>query len=203
MKDLLPSYIDGICSEDTVKAIEEHIPHCEDCKQTLKTMQQQTDYVQTLPEEIEKAITPFKKINKKRRIQVIKAIVMTFLTTFFIMVVGNFVYQEVGVVHQFFTPIARADVHVELEDMDEWQSIYFEDKKYLIFDSIFWKKQITNSAHNGSNILLRVKDENGLVVVDELKIEPGTGIKLDSLKKGEKYFFEIKTTQRRTFVNAS
>lgn len=197
IKDLLPSYIDKICSEDTVKAVEEHIQHCEECKQTLKKMQQQTDFVQTIPEEVKKAIKPLKKINKKRRIQVIAAIVMTFMIT----VVGGFVIEEVEPVRQIFFPIIRADVFVDIEDMEEWQSIYFNDKKYMIFDSVFWKKEIINSAGNGSNILLRVKDENGQIVVDELKISPGRSVKLDSLKRGEKYHFEFKTKQKRTFIN--
>ncbi|MGE7921309.1 anti-sigma factor family protein, partial [Viridibacillus sp. NPDC093762] len=110
IKDLLPLYIDGVCSEYTVKAIEEHIQHCEECKQTLKRLQQQTEYVQMIPEEVKKAITPFKKINTKRRIQVITAIVMTFLMTFFITTVGYLVYQDVGVVHDFFSPKVTAVV---------------------------------------------------------------------------------------------
>ncbi len=31
IKDLLPSYIDEICSGDTAKAVEEHTEHCEEC----------------------------------------------------------------------------------------------------------------------------------------------------------------------------
>lgn len=211
IKDLLPSYIDGICSEDTVQVIEEHLPKCEDCKQTLKTMQQQTDYVQTIPEEVAKAITPFKKINKKGRIQVIKAIVMTFLMTFFILTVGNLVYQDVGVVNQFFTPLKFGSVIVESpEDMGEWERVVFPDKSgmvydkdYLIYDSIFWKKKITNHASNEIDVLLRVKDEAGLIVVDELKIPAGTSVKLDSLKKNKKYYFEIIAKQERYTITAS
>lgn len=211
IKDLLPSYIDGICSEETVKAIEEHIQDCEDCKQTLKRMQQQTEYIQTIPKEVEKAITPFKKINKKRRIQVITAIVMTFLMTFFIMVVGNFVYQEVGVVNQFFSPLKFGSVIVDSpEDMGDWERVVFlstdglvYDKDYLIYDSVFWKKKITNHANNEIDVLLRVKDEAGLVVVDELKIPAGTSVKLDSLKKNEKYYFEIIAKQDRYTITAS
>lgn len=63
-------------------------------------------------------------------------------------------------------------------------------------------KEIINNENNGSGILLRGKDENGLVV-GGLNISPGTGAKLDSLKKGGKYFFEIKTTQRKTLINAT
>ncbi|MGF9978009.1 zf-HC2 domain-containing protein [Viridibacillus arvi] len=209
IKDLLPSYIDEICSEDTAKLVEDHVQHCEECKQTLKRLQQQTDYDQMISEEVKKAITPFKKINSKRRIQVITAIVMTSLMTFFITTVGYLVYQDVGVVHDFFSPKVSTVVDVE-DDSEEWQSVNFNDKNYLIFDSVFWKKSIVNAGSNEidsgneteSDILLRVKDVNGKVIVDEIQVKPATSVKLDGLKKNEKYFFEIKAPQGRFFINA-
>lgn len=201
IKDLLPSYIDGICSEDTVKVVEDHVQHCEECRMCLDRMQQQTAYVQQQPKEVEKAITPFKKINKKRRIHVITAIVMTFLMTCFITTVGYFVYQDVGVVHDFFSPKVTAIVVVE-DDSEEWQSISFNDKNYLIYDRVFWKKSIVNSANNESDIFLRVKDVNGKVVVDEIQVMSGTSVELSGLKKNEKYFFEIKAPQGKFIINA-
>jgi len=205
IKDLLPSYIDDICSEDTTKLVEEHIQHCEECKMCLNRMQQQTSYVQQKPIEIEKAITPFKKINKKRRIQVITSIFITF----FITTVGYLVYENVGVVHDYFSPMVTAVVDVE-DDSEEWQSLNFNDKNFLIYDRIFWKKSIVNAASNESdsgsesesNILLRVKDVNGKVVVDEIQVKSGKSVKLEGLKKNEKYFFEIKAPQGRFFINA-
>ncbi|QOV11513.1 anti-sigma factor family protein [Viridibacillus arvi] len=209
IKDLLPSYIDEICSEDTAKLVEGHVQHCDECRQTLKRLQQQMDYVQMVPEEVKKAITPFKKINTKRRIQVIKAIVMTFLMTFFITTVGYFLYQDVGVVHDFFSPKVTAVVDLE-DDTQEWQNLKFNDKNYLIYDRVFWKKSIVNAGSNDidngndteSDILLRVKDVNGKVIVDEIQVKSGKSVKLDGLKKNEKYFFEIKAPQGRFFINA-
>ena len=201
IKDLLPSYTDGISSEDTVKVVADHVKHCEECRMCLNRMQQQTAYVQQQPKEVEKAITPFKKINKKRQIQVITAIVITFLMTFFITTVGYFVYQDVGVVHDFFSPKVTAIVVVE-DDSEEWQSISFNDKNYLIYDRVFWKKSIVNSANNESDILLRVKDVNGKVVVDEIQVMSGTSVELSGLKKNEKYFFEIKAPQGKFIINA-
>ena len=40
INDLMPSYIDNICSKETVAAIEEHIEHCQECKETMQLMQQ-------------------------------------------------------------------------------------------------------------------------------------------------------------------
>lgn len=188
IKDLLPSYVDGICSEDTIEIVKEHLHNCEECKTHLTMMQ--TDYVEPIPEQVRDAISPFKKVNKKRRIQVVTATVLTFILT----VIGALVIQNVGVVNQIFYPMVSANVVVDSEDIkEEWENLYFENQKYLIYESVFWKKEITNHANNKSEILLRVKNEEGKILIDELKISPGTSVKLENLKNNEKYFFEFKT----------
>ena len=89
------------------------------------------------------------------------------------------------------------------DSMEEWERISFNDENDLTFDSIFWDKDITNHANSASDIQLRVKDINGDIVVDEFQISPGKSTKLDGLKNGEKYFFEIKAIQGRFFINAT
>lgn len=153
----------------------------------------------------EEAKEPFKRINKKRRFQVIAASLLTFL----IMIISYQVVQNVVVVNQFFFPIAHGIVNIT-DDGEEWQSLNFNEENYLIYDRVFWKKSIVNTVSNSidsgneieSDILLRVKDVNGKVVVDEIQIKSGQSVKLDSLKKNEKYFFEIKASQGRYFINA-
>lgn len=197
IKGLLPSYINGICSDDTVKVIEEHLQHCEECKQMLKKMQEQTNYTQKIPEEVKDTITPLKKINKKHRIQVIAAIVMTFILT----IVAAFVIQEVEAVRQILFPTVTADVNVT-DDTEEWEKVYFGDHDYLVFDSIFFKKEIVNSAYSERDIVLRIKDANNNVLLDEILIPSGTSIDLDELKRNEKYIVEMKAPQGRFFINA-
>lgn len=200
IKDLLPSYIDGICSEETVAAIEKHIEHCQGCKDIMQMMQQPT--VQIVETNVEAAKEPFKRINKKRRLQVITAILMTFMIT----IIGYQVVQNVGVVHQFFFPMAMAIADIT-DDKEEWQSISFSSnlinyQDYLIYDSLFWNKEVVNDANNESDMLLRVKDEKGNVIIDETLISPGKSVKLDGLKRNEKYFFEIKAPQGSFSINA-
>jgi len=203
IKDLLPSYIDDICSEDTRKVVEEHLAQCEKCQLSLKRMQQQTEYIQQMPEEAKKAISPLKKINKKRRIQVLVAIVFTFIIT----IISMLIVQEVSAVNQIFFPKKSAIVVVD--SMEVWEKIHFNDndagtktKDYLIYNSIFWNKKIVNTAGSPSDITLRVKDEDGNIVVDELLVQPGTSVKVDSLKNNKKYYFEIKAKKGRFFINA-
>jgi predicted anti-sigma-YlaC factor YlaD len=39
IKDLLPLYLDGVCSNDSKAAIEEHLTGCDNCKSELQAMQ--------------------------------------------------------------------------------------------------------------------------------------------------------------------
>ena len=45
VKDLIPLYIDGCCSEESEKAVEEHIRDCSDCKKLLEDMKSPSDIV--------------------------------------------------------------------------------------------------------------------------------------------------------------
>lgn len=38
--DLLPSYVDGICSEQTKQCIEEHIENCQDCREKIRILKE-------------------------------------------------------------------------------------------------------------------------------------------------------------------
>jgi len=41
IKDLLPVYHDGICSNDSKMMIEEHLAHCDSCKVELQAMDEE------------------------------------------------------------------------------------------------------------------------------------------------------------------
>lgn len=45
VKDLIPLYIDGCCSEESEKAVEEHIRDCDDCKRLLEDMKSSSDVI--------------------------------------------------------------------------------------------------------------------------------------------------------------
>lgn len=45
VKDLIPLYIDGCCSEESEKIVEEHIRDCDDCKKLLEDMKSPSDIV--------------------------------------------------------------------------------------------------------------------------------------------------------------
>ena len=58
-KDLIPLYLDGCCSDESRKIVEQHLNQCDSCKSTLKDMQ--TPVTQAV--KAEKPIVKFKKIN--------------------------------------------------------------------------------------------------------------------------------------------
>lgn len=200
IQDLLPSYIDGICSEDTAIEVETHTESCTYCNQTLQMMQQPTQHI--VETNVEEAKEPFKRINKKRRLQVIVASLLTCM----IMIIGYQVFQNVGVVHQYFSPMVHGIVNIT-DDSEEWRSIGFshnsiDQQDFIQYDSIFWKKKVVNDANNESDVLLRVKDEQGNIIIDEFLISPGKSAELEKLKKYQKYYFEIKAPEGRYSINA-
>lgn len=200
IKDLMPSYIDSICSKETVAAIEEHIEHCQECKGTMHLMVQPP--VKKNETNVAAAKEPFKRINKKRRFQILTAIIITFMLT----IIGSLVVGNVGVVKDFFFPKVSAIVNIE-DDMKNWQSVIFSDfhfneQDYLIYGHLFGEKRIVNDANSENDVILRVKDEKGNIIIDEFQISPGKSIKLKNLKRGEKYFLEIKAPPGRFFINA-
>ncbi len=66
IKDLLPLYIDGVCSEDSKNAVEEHIKTCEDCKRELEDYRGEISAVERQEEEVIKKISSRWKKSKTK-----------------------------------------------------------------------------------------------------------------------------------------
>lgn len=68
IKDLLPLYCDGICSEESKKTVEEHLQSCADCKEELRLMNSKIDSVNVSENDeriVKAAATAWKKGKKK------------------------------------------------------------------------------------------------------------------------------------------
>ena len=63
VRDLLPSYADGIAGEETAAAVERHMAECEECRAALHRMKEPED---AAPPE-EKEIDYLKKVRSRRR----------------------------------------------------------------------------------------------------------------------------------------
>ncbi len=83
IRDLLPGYIDGLTSETSNAAIEEHLKECEECRKYLEVMKKEIvseQYIERSKEEIKEDIKPFRKIKKEMRKKTITAVVIVLIT---------------------------------------------------------------------------------------------------------------------------
>ena len=64
IRDLLPSYVDGLTSAESNREIETHMEGCEPCRKILKQMQEE---VQEKAPKTKRKINPFRKFNRRMR----------------------------------------------------------------------------------------------------------------------------------------
>lgn len=62
IRDLLPSYVDGLTSEESNREITAHVAECAPCKEILEQMQEK---MQTKEEKEGRKINPFRKFNRR------------------------------------------------------------------------------------------------------------------------------------------
>lgn len=73
IRDLLPSYVDGLTSEESNQEITAHVAECASCKEILEQMQEE---VQAKEEKEGRKINPFRKFNRRMRRAVAMAVVI-------------------------------------------------------------------------------------------------------------------------------
>ena len=193
IKDLLPLYADGVVSEDTRRIVAEHLENCVDCQKIYENMTSQV----AIPIENAKPLKNFKQSWKKKKIVIALTSVIITLT---IIGSGYLVYANVGVVHDFFSPKMWVNMRNE-EPFAEWQQLQIGESGYLNFDSIFYSKEIVLDANSSAEAVFRIFDQAGNLVLDNLTLEPGTSVSLDSLERNTNYLIEVKSTGEAIFVN--
>lgn len=83
VEDLLPLYIDNVCSEESKELVEEHLGECESCSAKLKSQRDDLIVSEDVIRENLKSKRPFKKIKRNGAIGFISTvicIVLIFLT---------------------------------------------------------------------------------------------------------------------------
>ena len=72
IKDLLPLYVDGVCSEESKQLVEEHLKNCHDCQEYLKELKFD------IKEDKESEVNVFKKFAKMINFKIIRnAVIIT------------------------------------------------------------------------------------------------------------------------------
>lgn len=66
-RDLLPLYVEDLCSEETKNAVKEHMEHCESCQGVYSSLKAPVEEAVGQLEQEEAPIEPMKKVKKKIR----------------------------------------------------------------------------------------------------------------------------------------
>lgn len=109
--------IDNICSEESVKEIEEHLKNCESCKATLKNYKEEINVGKEVDFDL-KDIDPFKKIRAElKRVRITNIILGTVLSLIAIIIgllsIGEI--TESGFIPSFSTARASIDAKSKTE----------------------------------------------------------------------------------------
>jgi Putative zinc-finger len=65
VRDLLPSYIDHLCSQDSIHFIEEHLNSCKKCREVLESMKNNVDFSNNMDEVYKVEVKrPFQKVSR-------------------------------------------------------------------------------------------------------------------------------------------
>lgn len=99
IKDLLPLYQDGICSDESRKIVEEHLQSCDECRELLDNMNQTIDVSGNMDkyEEIADLKKLSKKWNRKMILSMLKgAFSALIMVAIVLIIIYNFIGIKVG-----------------------------------------------------------------------------------------------------------
>lgn len=133
IQDLLPSYIDGLTSEESNKLIEEHLADCSDCRDYLSAMKEEV--ATPTAAKNQKEIRPFRKLKRQMKKRIVMAAGIAVLICAAIFGGGAWYYGRTwiaessdvtmsidaagGVVTLKFTPEEGKTLYVEEDDKED------------------------------------------------------------------------------------
>jgi Putative zinc-finger len=189
VQDLLPNYIDGLTSDLTHTALDEHLSSCPDCRKVLDTMTKETKEMKVVPL---KQINFLKKIKRKQWTNAIYSVlfsVMLFIGAFFLFGTRDFpvsssnveisdVYQmsdrsihysiSANVQNYVSTTSTYNDGNVEVTRIYEHRRLYSDGNKQLVSLPERWVPLIhTNSSKETTSIYYEGEDKNDRIVIWE------------------------------------
>lgn len=125
IRDLFPSYIDGLTSKESNQAIEEHLEGCRECRRYLEEMQREIASEELTQEERkkrQKEIQPLRKVRKVNLRKIGIAVLITSIICFVMSGVFAF-YSEWGQTADY------DDVRISYEKTGEVVTIEFHPKR--------------------------------------------------------------------------
>lgn len=125
--------------------------------------------------------------------------VVTTLLAVCIIITSYSVYQNVGIVHDFFSPMQTTSFDTTSK---QWQDTNTgKNIKYLQLQGPFWNKQITNVTDNPGTIDVKILNQSGNKVIQQIKIKSGDSKKISHIKLGTKYRVKITAPKGEYFIN--
>ena len=191
IRDLLPLYVDDVCSETSKRLVVEHVKNCENCRKILESLRVDISSAQPdiAPTDGKAPRNPFLKVKRKQRISVAVAVVVTILfMTILWMLIDN-----VGFLHQLVFENSSYSVSID-NNNDAWTEIGEFKSSSLLF-----KHEITNDANSAGGCHIRIKRGDDLVL-DDYYVENGKSFSAE-LERGEEYTIEIKADEGQYFIN--
>jgi predicted anti-sigma-YlaC factor YlaD len=138
IKDLMPSYIDNLLSEDSQGLVEEHLAECEICKAYYETLKGDDDIFEAAAEELHvDEIQPLKKIKKKMNrktlivslISVLCAAAVAYGVYFALFEIDSYVpYEEAGI-----RVSETGEMYVDEKYSSTWGYTSAEGIKFIYF----------------------------------------------------------------------
>ena len=205
VRDLLPLYIDGVVSEETKSEVEKHLSECSECQNEYVLLKKEV-VLPSNPDLRSESANALKTMKHKLTKKKIVISVMSVLMTLALVIVGYFVVTEVGPVHDYVYPQLHAVVNYA--SSNDWQPVTLyrdaagvETTNTFVFDSAFYNKKIVNHANSDSEVMIRVLDVDGNIIIDNLEVQPGHSASLDQLDDKTEYRIEAKIAEGKAILN--
>lgn len=161
IKDLLPLYIDGVCSSDSIDIIEEHIRECPLCEAEFMNMQNNTDIKPEIDKDIDKAVKNANKKIKKGKKKVVAATLSIVSVVLLIAGIIGYLIIPVKLAQQDFyndnLAAVSAAYEIELKDKNEPN---FKGQ----FASFYLNKELGKYTHTKNKESDILKFENGKTI---------------------------------------
>ena len=134
VKDLIPLYCDGLCSEETKSAVKEHTAGCEDCRRLLEAAGADIEVpAQTYDEEEARVLQGVKK--RYSRIRWRAVLLTVCIAAVLIAVVGGaYYFHEYRILFPEHSDVQLHRMEYRHDSLHEGKEAYFE----FIMDSSSW-----------------------------------------------------------------
>lgn len=177
IRDLLPSYLDGLCSLKSQELVEAHLASCPDCARAAEAMR---EAVRVEPRPDLRAKSPFYALRKRQLLRTGMAVALT-AAVCFAAFLGWQVFAE------NVPPAQMVLSRVDPGEEDRWR----QAEETVVFDSLFQRWEVINDIDSDSAAQLRLLDEGGNVAL-ETTVEPGKSAELEGLERNRIYTVEVR-----------